>query len=604
MKHLTELILVFLVSSVAATAQTPPGTPAQGMVEKVEIAGIDDQRLSRDLRDSIQKLTGERYDPAGGLQLANRIQSEIPGVVAAPRVLPGADAAHVRVVFVVAQSSLAPAGPESNVNSQYVVEAVEVKGLERSQYSNAIYEEMQRMVGQQLDNNLVEDLRVRLSAEVRKEYFINQKIERGSMPQHVKVVFQAERTPWLFRVTLGRVINGNVGNGHLEIGTPNREKDMVEAVEVKGISRLRISDALYEELQMMVGKQVDQLEIDHLLEKLKAELKEDYAVSKHLDGGSKAYQTRVRYQVELIPWLPYRAPQSNVAYHQKQGITFVCCGDDFISKYTTLNLAFDGDSLTERYKGLSFGVESRQLGSRHWGARLGFDTFGVQWKDQTRRAIAGTSAVPGLYRSREGVTPSIAYAFDRHLFVTAGANLVEIEREGPTSFWQSVHEGVASIHYDSQQMKRGLSSYQTIADYEVRTGARNIGSSYSFTRHAFQARSTAKAGKNSLTLSFMGGRITGNAPLFERFSLGNTQTLRGWNKYDIDPLGGNRVWHSTAEYRFSSLGIFLDQGAVWDDGSGGKTRRSVGLTLGTTVGIAMPLDCAGHCGVTFFANFR
>src|SRR6185436_19350222 len=119
-------------------------------------------------------------------------------------------------------------------------------------------------------------LRARLSTEVRKEYFVNQKIERGTMPEHVKVVFEVERTPWLFRMTVGRVFNGNIGKGKIELSTPNREKDTVEAVELKGIPRSRVSDSLYTELQAMVGKQVDQLEIDHLLEKLQSELKQDY----------------------------------------------------------------------------------------------------------------------------------------------------------------------------------------------------------------------------------------------------------------------------------------------------------------------------------------
>jgi hypothetical protein len=233
-----------------------------------------------------------------------------------------------------------------------------------------------------------------------------------------------------------------------------------------------------------------------------------------------------------------------------------------------------------------------------------FGTYGVQWKDQTRRALGNLPALPGLYRSREELMPSVAFAFNRNLYVTGGAKLVELEMEGPTKHWRSVHEGVASIHYDSKEIKRGETSYQSAASYEVRTGARNIGSTFSFTRHAVDYSSTVKTGKHTVRLSAMGGKITGNAPLFERFTLGNTQTLRGWNKYDIDPLGGDRVWHAAAAYQYSVVGFFIDQGEIWSTGLARKTRRSVGLTLGNTIGIAMPLDCAGYCGVTFFANFK
>jgi hypothetical protein len=191
------------------------------------------------------------------------------------------------------------------------------------------------------------------------------------------------------------------------------------------------------------------------------------------------------------------------------------------------------------------------------------------------------------------------------VYVTAGADLVEVEMEGPSKRWRSVHEGVASIHFDTKPLKRGDRSYQAVGSYEVRTGARNIGSTFSFTRHTADHTSTVKSGNHKLMVSVMGGKITGNAPLFERITLGNSRTLRGWNKYDISPLGGNRAWHTSAAYEFSGVvGVFFDQGAIWDDGAARKTRRSVGLTLTNTFGIAMPLECAGHCGVTFFVNFK
>ena len=60
--------------------------------------------------------------------------------------------------------------------------------------------------------------------------------------------------------------------------------------------------------------------------------------------------------------------------------------------------------------------------------------------------------------------------------------------------------------------------------------------------------------------------ITGRAPLFERFVLGNSTTLRGWNKYELDPLGGNRMVHNSVEYRYGVFQVFYDSGAIWDSG--------------------------------------
>jgi outer membrane protein assembly factor BamA len=76
----------------------------------------------------------------------------------------------------------------------------------------------------------------------------------------------------------------------------------------------------------------------------------------------------------------------------------------------------------------------------------------------------------------------------------------------------------------------------------------------------------------------MGGRLSGDAPLFERFALGDSRTLRGWNKYDIAPIGGDRMFHASLEYGFRALGLFVDAGSVWDTGTDRRIRFSTGLT--------------------------
>jgi Omp85 superfamily domain len=608
MKNLLLLFLACTSVSGALAQAAPQVAPAGGTIENAQVTGIPEESLSEELRDSLKAFVGQRYDPQAATQFAARIEREVSDVLVAPRVLAGSDAGRVRLVFVVARTVPGGTEPDSNVNSQYTVESVEVKGVPRSRYSDAIYEDMQKMVGQKLDNKLAEDLRVRLSAELRGEYYVNQKIERGSQPEHVKVIFEVERTPWIARATVGKIFNGNIGKGKFEIGNPSREGDTVEAVEVAGIPRSQVSDALYGELQLMVGKRVDRLEIDHLRDKLigevKSNLKDDYRVLPRFTPGTKARQTRIVYEVSRIPWLPYRTPPTVLAYHPKQGWTFVCCGGDFISKYTTITAGWDGNSLIERYKGFSIGVESRSLGNRRLGGRLQFDSWGVQWKPQTRLALESRPDIPGTYRSRIGVAPSIAFAFNRNLFVTAGANFTELRMEGPAERWDAAHEGVASLQYDSKKIKRGKTTFENNTSYEVRTGARSIGSDFVYTRHFVDHSSTIAYGRHYLDLTFSAGKITGSAPLFERFSLGNVQTLRGWNKYDIDPLGGTRVWHTSVGYRYSELGFFMDVGDIWEPAFPHEVRTSVGVTLFNSLGMAFPLKCSEQCGPTFYFHFR
>jgi len=100
-----------------------------------------------------------------------------------------------------------------------------------------------------------------------------------------------------------------------------------------------------------------------------------------------------------------------------------------------------------------------------------------------------------------------------------------------------------------------------------------------------------------LFLSFLAGSISGNAPLFERFSLGDSRTLRGWNKFDIAPAGGNRVIHASLQYglgkesgnfdinghkgRFGlGFHVFYDVGAVGNSGTPIQARHSAGFGFG------------------------
>ena len=57
-------------------------------------------------------------------------------------------------------------------------------------------------------------------------------------------------------------------------------------------------------------------------------------------------------------------------------------------------------------------------------------------------------------------------------------------------------------------------------------------------------------GKHIVTDNAWGGVIAGRAPLSDRFVLGNSYYLRGWNKYEIDPLGGNRAVYNSVEYHY------------------------------------------------------
>ena len=102
-----------------------------------------------------------------------------------------------------------------------------------------------------------------------------------------------------------------------------------------------------------------------------------------------------------------------------------------------------------------------------------------------------------------------------------------------------------------------------------------------------------KVGESTFSASFLAGILGGRAPLFERFVLGDSRTLRGWSKFDVAPLGGTRAAHGSLEYTFHWLGFFYDAGSVSDREEKSGVKHSVGLSLGGREGlflaVAFPL---------------
>src|SRR5580700_1370711 len=75
--------------------------------------------------------------------------------------------------------------------------------------------------------------------------------------------------------------------------------------------------------------------------------------------------------------------------------------------------------------------------------------------------------------------------------------------------------------------------------YGLRVATRQLGSDYVYARHNVSLRYEWRSGRHLVVDRLIGGAITGQAPLFERFVLGNSSTLQGWDHYAIDPLGGS-----------------------------------------------------------------
>jgi hypothetical protein len=238
----------------------------------------------------------------------------------------------------------------------------------------------------------------------------------------------------------------------------------------------------------------------------------------------------------------------------------------------------DGDSLIERYKGYRLGLTTGPLGTEHLGFRVDLSTFGTQWKSQTLRDAALTPGDSEIYRRRRAIAPTVGIAINKDLYVSAGFEATELEMQFPQIHWESVRLGAGALHYQ-RTIRSGQKSHDVTLDYTLRTAARSLGSEFVYTRQLWEGAYVFRDGKQSVVkLSFMGGRITGNAPLFERFSIGNTVTARGWNKYDISPLGASRMVYGSIEAG-RMVRLFYDAGSVWNASEPVQVRHSFGLVV-------------------------
>ena len=271
---------------------------------------------------------------------------------------------------------------------------------------------------------------------------------------------------------------------------------------------------------------------------------------------------RVVFEIFEEPWIRFAPTRSKLVYHAQQGWSGVL--DIPMSRSRsrhrfTAGLAFnDIDELIEEYSGFRLAFESRMIGTERFGARFEFSRYEQSWEDATLSALALNPGLPELYRSRLTVEPTATFAFNPSVRINGGLSITELEsltQRARFTDGERVgrrHQRRPSLGVEGRTSIRGRRP--AISCGPPWTDSAAI-SSTSDTSGRRAISSTSARARRIASLSL--GYISGNAPLFERFSLGNSLTLRGWDKYDIAPLGGERMFHSSVEYRLWHIASVL-----------------------------------------------
>jgi hypothetical protein len=481
------------------------------------------------------------------------------------------------------------------------IQAAEILGIPASQLSPGLQRDIDALTGKALARPDIPQLAHRIEEE-RPEVVVAVRIDARD-DGDARVFFLVAR------------ISDDAG-----LGTNINARYAVESVEIEGLKEAEISAGLRDRLQALVGTRLDPAEADRLIDELKAE-RPGYEVSRRIERGTRRGQIRVVFafkETEGLRWIPFAKSRSKYVYHSKEGwsgLHDIPMGNR--DHRVTAGFALDdNDTLVEEYSGVRVRFESRRLGTERLAASLEASWLNNTWRAPVLSAIDADPSLPEPYRRRITVEPALTVALTRHVRVSGGLSLSSLEalQHSPDSRMASAFTG--ALNY-SQRWSPGRRTAQTLeAGYEVRTALEGFGSDFDYTRHLGRARYEFGNGRthSGVIAEVFAGSISGDAPLFERFTLGDSATLRGWNKFDIAPAGGNRVFHQSVEYRLFGAALFLDAGSVWDNGvtplgiarSQRELRASTGFGFHTDnsfVTIAFPLNAPG-AKATFMVGVR
>lgn len=355
------------------------------------------------------------------------------------------------------------------------------------------------------------------------------------------------------------------------------ESVSVAGVEIDQLAPSKLPGSLRQRLKGLVGAQCDVA----MLEELSAQIRRELhlrTVSEHLSKGSAPDRIKVNFEVVRRD-LAFDISLPKFLYHSKQGFTGeLDASTAFKQNSFTFGVVSNGDDLTERFTGMTARFDSAPVASERVRLGVTVEDYHEQWSNSTRGAVAASGL--DLYRSRWNVAPELTFAVARPLTVSFGASFEGMGSESPAVGARSANAATFDINYGRKI--EGDTVQQSIeGKYSLRVATHALGSTYAYARHLISVKYEAKSGRHTLTNQLLAGSIAGNAPFFDRFVLGSSSTLRGWDRYEIDPLGGSRVVHNELAYGYKlSQGTvegFYDSGMLWESDRAATLRHSLGV---------------------------
>jgi hypothetical protein len=393
----------------------------------------------------------------------------------------------------------------------------------------------------------------------------------------------------------------------------------VESVHVLGPQAEHLSQPLRSELDQVIGGKLDHPRLDKLADRIKKELHVSDVTVK-ISKGVTPDHVSVDFEIKHSHKQDFDLNVARLLYNSRLGWT----GEGSATTQVGANsfifgLVSDDDTLVERFAGVHAGYERSGVGSERLSLRFDYTAYHEQWGDPTLVAVtsAGISPAAGgpaeLDRSRQSFSPLATFVIAESLVWSFGTDFARFQpaagyvaETGASAKAESSNAVVSTLRYHRRWgSAQDRDEQNLVGSYALQAGTHALGSDPVFARHLAEARYKFRRDHGEIEVGFQAGRIIGNAPLFERFSAGDSVILRGWSKYDIDPLGASHIVHGSIDYTFHSFLAFYDAGAVWDRPAEREQRQSVGVGFkakdGFQLAVAFPMR-AGRAEPVFYTG--
>jgi hypothetical protein len=362
----------------------------------------------------------------------------------------------------------------------------------------------------------------------------------------------------------------------------------IESINFADQRQYKLSTSALEDIRRLIGAKVNTEALDRLSQRIRAELRA-HEVTFKLTRGEAPEAVRVLIHVDQAAGV-VDVSVPKFFYNSQQGFTGVGeVAATLGSNALTFRMLRDSDTLIERFSGIQAKYERLALADGRIRLGFEFDAYQDQYDPSTLAALDGASRPSslgaGAYGSRLSYQPSATFVLAAPLTLTVGLDFEQMNNLPLAARPVSANAVINTLRYHQRWAGSGGNKQELDAGYSLRAATTHLGGDLAYVRHLAHARYLYSRDAQSVEVTIVAGAIRGQAPLFERFALGDSAMLLGWNKYVLDPIGGNRLAYGSVKYGYHIMRVFYDTGSVWDQGKPVEVKKSVGVGVSGGLGV-------------------